>query len=318
MGTFNDNLIIFQSFAYKSMTETIDQQVNLFNGASRNGIVLTSARNVGDISQNASYAAIPGLIRNRNVYANGALTPKSLGMRQENTVKVASGTSPIQWTPSHYSYIQRNQEEQGVVVGEQLAKGIIQDQLNTSIKGAVAAVSANTAMVVSNPTLTATYGILNSALVPFGDHAQDVKCWDIHSKVMRDLFSSSLTGNNFLFSYNAVNVQQDPFGKVFVVTDSPSLVNLDGTYNTIGLTENAIIVEDNDDFNMMVVGDVLHENMTSIMKSEWTYNLGIKGYSWTAATGTASPTLTAIGTGANWTKTASFNKMTAAVVMVTK
>jgi hypothetical protein len=310
------NVKVFEDFAYLAMTETVDQKVNKFNEASSGAIRLVAAQSVGNIKQKASFAAIGNLIRRRDAFGSGALTPVPLTQRQENTVKVGAGTSPVKVEQQQMSYIAQDPQMQGMIFGEQLAPGIIKDQLNTAVRCVAAACNGNVNIQYDASASALTFDGLNKALAKFGDHSQNIVCWVMHSKVMHDLYSNALNSGAFLFNYGTVNVMRDPFGKLFVVTDSPALINGSGKYLSFGLTANAVIVEDNRDFHQTMIELPGNENITTTYQAEWTYNIGVKGYSWTASTGGASPTDTALGTAANWTKTSTFDKTTAGVMMI--
>lgn len=310
------NMKVFQDFVYGSMTETVDQQIYKFNEASAGALRLTTANNIGDIKQKASFAAVANLVRRRNAYAATSVPASPLAQRQENSVKVAGGTSPIQFDNQQLRYIQQNPKVAGVVLGEQLSAGIVKDQLNTAIRCATAAITGVTALQSDVSAGATTYASLNTAQAKFGDMATDIRCWVIHSKVLFDLYGNALSGSNYLFQYGTVNVMKDPFGRMFVVTDSPALITAGGKFMTLGLVGDAVIVEDNGDFHDNILETNGNENIQTTYQAEWSYQVGVRGYSWTAATGGASPTDTALGTAANWTKTSSFNKTTAGVMMI--
>ena len=116
------DMVVFHDYLYRSMTETVKQQVQLFNTASAGALVLTTAANVGDFSEKASFKLIPNLVRRRDAYGSGALTPVDIEQLRNVSVKVAAGTPPIRWEPQQFAWIQRNQEEAGTIIGVQLAE----------------------------------------------------------------------------------------------------------------------------------------------------------------------------------------------------
>lgn len=316
------NMVVFDDFVQRTITEVIAQQVDLFNAASNGTITLTTQRNRGDFAHTSQFAEIAGLIRRRDVYASGAVSPVALAMLQNASVKVAAGTPPIAFNPSQFTWIQEQPEVAGVVIGEQVAIGQFQDMLNAGLK------SARAAMV--NVGAAATYNIasqgalslngLNRGAQKFGDRAQNIRAWVLHSTPLHDLFDQALTNTARLFTFGDIRVIEDGFGRRFIVTDSSSLYGAvtspDVTdFYTLGLVENAIVVEDNGDFfsNLQTVnGD---ENITRSWQGEWTYNLSLKGYTWDTSAGGKSPTDAEIGTGTNWDKTATDIKNTAGVAV---
>lgn len=316
------NMVVFDDYVQRTITEVIAQQVDLFNAASNGTITLTTQRNRGDFAHYSQFAEITGLIRRRDVYASGAVGPVALSMLQNASVKVAAGTPPIAFNPSQFTWIQEQPEVAGVVIGEQVAIGQFQDMLNAGLKSARSAfVNAGAAAAYNIAAQGAmTLNGLNRGAQKFGDRAQNIRAWVIHSTPLHDLFDQSLTNTNRLFTFGDVRVLEDGFGRRFIVTDSSSLygsvTSPDVTdYYTLGLVENAIVVEDNGDFfsNLQTVnGD---ENITRSWQGEWTYNLALKGYTWDTTSGGKSPTDAELGTGTNWDKTANDIKNTAGVVV---
>lgn len=309
---------VFDSFVISTMTEVVAQNVNAFNAASGGAITLQMKANIGDYSKESHWAAISGLVRRRNVAGSGSVSAVDIAQLQHNSVKVAAGTPPLRWLPAQLAWMQKNQEEAGVVIGEQLAKGKLQDMLNTAIKAAVAAMTNVGATVTYDGTAaTLTHTALNNGAYLFGDRNQDLKVWVIHSKAMRDLVNTGLTGSNSLFTFGDVNIVGDAFGRKFIITDSTDLIQDVTTdkYYTLGLVSGGAMVEDNEDFysNLEVAnGD---ENIIATYQAEWSYNLGLKGYAWDTGNGGRSPSNTAIGTGTNWDKYATSVKDTAGILV---
>lgn len=316
---------VFNDFVYMTVSEVVDQEVQKFNAASQGTITLTSKRNTGDYAMEASFAAISGLVRRRNAYGSGSVNAVALSMIQNNSVKVAGGTPPIKWEPQQLSWIQQSPEKAGVVIGTQLAKAVLQDQLNSALGAAASAVrnvgSDVTYTVPSKGTLTLNG--LNFGAAKFGDRSQGIKAWVMHSKPLFDLYDAALTNSNRLFEFGTVQVRQDGMGRVLIVTDSPNLaqhiVSPDVyDYVTLGLVENAISVEDNDDFFANTETSNGQENIERTYQAEWTFNLALKGYTWDINSGSHSPTDAYLKTGTNWDKTATSIKDTLGVAVVSR
>jgi len=314
------DMTVFDSFAYSSFTETIAQKVELFNAAAQGTLVLRPARNIGDFDQEAFYGLISGLVRRRDAYGNGSVTAVDLAQLQKNTVKVAGGSVPVRWTPQQFSYVQRNQEEAGTAIGEQFAKGVFGDYLNTAILSIQAAMTANTDIVYDAEDGTLELSDLVAGAALFGDRAQALRAWIVHSKPMHNLYGTTITNSNDLFQFGNVNIMQDGFGRVFIMTDSPALVaaGTPDVYSTIGLVEGGAMVEDNGDLFTNIETSNGTENILRTWQAEYTYNLGLRGYSWDEANGGASPTDAELGTGTNWDKVATSDKDTAGVMVTSQ
>ncbi len=314
------SMAVFNDFAYSTISETVAQQVDKFNAASRGTMVLRSKANVGDFAYKNSFAEISSLMRRRDIYATGSISSSPLAMLSEASVKVAGGTREVLFDPAQFSWIQQNPELAGVVIGEQVAKGILQDMLNTGIKAHRAA-TVNVGATASYTVLasgTLTLNGLNKGAALFGDMAQDIKAWVIHSKPLHDLYDAALTNTAQLWQFGNVQVREDGFGRIFIVTDAPSLYGAVSSpdvtdYYTLGLVENGIVVDDNGDFFANLETTNGDENINRSWQGEYSFNLGLKGYTWDTGNGGKSPTDAEIATGTNWDKTATSIKNTAGV-----
>lgn len=308
------DLQVFNQQTYTSMTETIDQEVDKFNEASAGTIRLINRPTRGDFDQNAMFKAISGLVRRRDVYSNADVAPTNLEQMVLNAVKVAAGTTPTVWTPAHYEWVRLNPELAAYEIGRQLGLGRMQDMLNVGIGCAVAAIGGNAKVVTDLSTEPASYRGLNRGASKFGDRAPAIRAWVMHSSTVHTLYDNALANQERLFSYGDVNVYRDPWGRLLVITDSPDLIEAEGVYSTLGLVEDAVNVHGNDDFNAVLVPTAGKENILNTYQSEWSYNVGIKGYSWDTSKA-KSPTNAQLRTAANWKKEATFDKETAGVLI---
>ena len=318
MPGLND-FVVFQDFAQRSFTEVIDQQVMLWNSATRNALMLSSASNIGDYMEESSYSLIADLVGNRNAYGTDTLTAKDLAQLLNVSVKVAGGTDPVQWTGTSFDWTQRPASEAGTVFGEQVAMGAMQYKINTAIASLVAAISAADVTFDGTAT-TASLSNLNSGAGKMGDRQSQLAAWIMHSKSITDIYGASLANSNRLFVIANVQVVDDGFGRPLIMTDSDALhFDNAGTenYHQLGLVSGACAVEDNGDFRTYEETQVLHENAKQIVKSEFSFNVGMKGYTWDKANGGKSPNDAALALSTNWDRTATSHKDTAGVKVTT-
>lgn len=312
------DLAVFSEYTYSAFSEVLAQQVDLFNEASAGTILLRSAAHQGDFSDTAFWAKVQGLVRRRNPYGSGAVAGKVLSQLVDTMVKIAAGTPPVSIDPSMFKWIQANEEEGGAVFGQQLAKDTLADILNTALMGYVAALAGQpTANYDDTGSAGTSMGSFLPAAAKFGDAANSIAAWVMHSTPAFAVFGSNLDNANRLFSFGTVNVRQDGFGRPFVITDSPSLVIPGGTPNYLipGLVPGAIVCEMNNDFvqNIQTVNG--GENIQRTIQAEWSWELGYKGYSWSKALGGKAPNDAALATAANWVREATDIKNTAGVLL---
>lgn len=311
------DLQVFNKQTYVAMTETVAQDIEKFNEASQGAIQLINEPFNGDFNIEASFKAIQGIVRRRNIHGDGTVAAKRLEQLLDVAVKVAAGTPPIEYEKAQYLWLLQNPELAALTIGEQLGKARLADMLNAGILGAAGAISGNTDAVHGDGTDAASFKLLNKGAALMGDRSSAIRAWILHSSTMHNLFDNALSNSENLFRYDGVNVVRDPFGRLFVVTDAPALINTGATptYNTLGLVEGAIAVNDSNDFNAELVPSTGGENIKYTYQAEWSFGVGVKGYAWDQAAGGKSPTDAAIGTPTNWELTASSVKDTAGILV---
>lgn len=325
------DLSVYSEYAYTSMTEVLRQQIDLFNAASDGVIILGTDAVQGDYSDKVLWAKISGLVRRRDAYGTGTVSEKVMTDLVDTMVKIAAGTPPVRLDPGQFKWIQKNPEEAGVVLGQQLAKDFLADMLNTAlgagyaalgqISSVVTGINVTSAIAVASTNLL-SLDALNTAQSKFGDASSSILAWVMHSKPIFDLYAKNIANAGVLFNYGNVNVSRDPFGKLFIITDSPSLFYLDtvpnpdaNVYPILGLTSGALTVTQNNDFTANESTLNGNENITRTYQAEWSYNLGVKGFKWDKTNGSKSPTDAALFTATNWDRYATSDKDLAGVVL---
>ena len=326
------DLTVYSEYVYTSMTEVLRQQIALFNTASGGAVVLGQKGVQGDFSDQTFWAKISGLVRRRNAYGTGSVSEKVMEDLVDTMVKIAAGTPPVRLDPGQFKWIQKNPEEAGAVLGQQLAIDSLADMLNTALGAGYAALGQVSAVVhdtlADDTTAPFTnkldFNVLNSGQALFGDMASQIVAWVMHSKPMFDLYGAALTNAQQLFSYGSVNVKRDPFGKLLIMTDSPALTFTDtvptpdvAAYATLGLTPGALTALQGNDFTANEETKNGSENITKTYQAEWSWSLGVKGFAWDKANGGKSPSDAALFTAGNWDRIATSHKDLAGVVIKT-
>lgn len=322
------DLAVYSEYVYTSFTEVLRQNINLFNAASNNTILLRSAAHVGDFSDEVFWAKVDGLVRSRNPYSDGNVSEKQLRQLVDTMVKIARGTPPVRIDPGMLKWIQRSPEEAGAVLGRQLAVDTLADMVNTAIGAGVAALEQIPAVYLdrtaeTNPKMT--FAAFNDGQAKFGDASGLIAAWIMHSKPLFDIYGQALTNSEQLFQYGNVQVRRDPFGRMMIVTDSPNLVELNtvpnpdvNEYFSLGLTQNAIVVDQNNDFTANEETKNGGENIRKTYQAEWSYELGIKGFAWDKTNGGKAPNDAAIFSSGSWDRTVTSHKDLAGVLMRTR
>ena len=293
----SSDMVVFNTQLKQATVERLTQFAELFNAASNNTIILSNAGNMGDFLEWSYFKNLGSAIRDVDIYdTNDNATSTALTQGQINTVKSHTAFGPILFEPKQFRLIQDNPDEALRVISTSLAQAMLQDQLNKALYAGVAAVGSVAALNFAGASVT--QAALNNTHALFGDRSQELTAQVMTGAAYHQLIGNALTNANELFSEGTVTVV-DILGKRSIVTDSPALV--DGSNQRIlNLTANSLTVEPNGDFDSNIETNNGKERIERTYQSEWSQNIGVKGYAWN--TSVKSPDTAAIGTGANWAK----------------
>lgn len=310
---------VFNEFIMPATIETLGQMVEKFNAASNGAIRLTTEGFTGDFLQESFFAAIHSAQRRVDRYAaQASASATDLTQLQHSSVKVAGGFGPIRYEPSQMTWLEKPTTEGIEVASRNFAEALLKDQLNTAIAALVAAISNQ---VTATNDVSATAGInyvsMNGAHALFGDRSGDLVAQIMTGAVYHKLIGANLTNTPQLFQAQGVRVV-DILGKAVVVTDAPGLY-LAGTPNkdfVLSLAPDAAIVSDGADLISNIETTNGQTRIETTMQVDYTFGLGLKGYTWDEGNGGKSPTDAELATGSNWDKVATDIKHTAGVITI--
>jgi hypothetical protein len=308
---------VFNEYAYNSFVTTYQQNVNLFNAATRNAIQMRVAGFSGDYKSKSQFENLASLVGNRDASSTAAATEHALTELLQVEVKVGLGTPNISYTNTAFDYTQRDPSIAGTAFGEAMAEGAMAYHLNSILAAGVA--SIDDADVIYDGTAgTASLESLNLGAAKFGDRQSSIVCWVMHSKSMNDIYGNALANSNRLFEFGNVQVMSDGFGRPLIMTDSDALHFDNGgteNYHQLGLVAGGLAVEDQGDMRVYNTTELTEENAKQLMKVEATFGLGVKGYTWNTAV--TKPNDAAIALPANWSRVTNLGLKDTAGVRVT-
>lgn len=309
------DLAVFTEYTYESVVQVVAQQVALFNEAAAGTFTLRPADHSGDFSDRAFWQRFQGLVRRRNAYGSGNIPEINMTMLTDSMVKIAAGTPAVRMDPGQFEWINANPEQAGAAMGQQLAADMVRDMFNVALSSMLAAhvqvpnlVKDQSAVGDGKLSLAA----FNIAQAVYGDRWRNLAAWVMHSTAMFGLFGTNITNNERLYTFADLAISRDPFGRPFIVSDAPALMipaagPNPAYYYTLGVTPGAALVDQNDDFIDNWSTDNGKENITRTYQAEWSYNVGIKGFTWDKTSGGKSPTDAALVSSANWDRVTGFN-----------
>lgn len=310
---------VFNEYVMPATLETLDQMLDAFNAASNGTIVLSPDGFTGDFLQQSFFQNLGAAQRRVNRYAaQAAVTPVDLTELQNTTVKVAGGFGPVRYEPSQMTWLQRPTVQGIEVASKAFAEILLKDQLNTAIAALVAAITSQAAATNDvSATLGITQSALNNSHAKFGDASQSLVAQVMQGSTWHKLVGQAITNSTNLFVAGNVRVV-DILGKVTVVTDAPALMQT-GTPNKeiiLSLAAGAALVHDSRDIISNVQTTNGQTRIETTIQVDYSFGMGLKGYTWDVANGGKSPTSAALATGTNWDKTATSIKDTAGVALI--
>lgn len=315
---------VFNKYIMPATIETLAQMVGKFNAASAGAIRLTTEGFDGDFLQESFFAAIHSAQRRVDRYsANGAATPTDLTQLKHSSVKVAGGFGPVRFEPSQLTWLNKPTAEGVEVASRNFAEALMADQLNTAIAALVAAIS-NNAEVVNDVSATAgiSYVAINEAHGKFGDHSGNLVAQIMNGVTFHKLIGANLANAGQLFQAQSVRVV-DILGKAVIVTDAPALSSAavvdpaaPAKLKVLSLTEGAASVFDGSDLVSNIETSNGNQRIETTMQVDYSFGLGLKGYTWDEVSGGKSPSDAGLATGSNWDKNATSNKHTAGVITI--
>lgn len=322
IGT-KSNFIINNPFLYTGYTETLTQFSNAFNAQSNGCLTLSSESLRGEYTEETFFQNISGLVARRDPTSVSAATDKSLDQAKIVEVKLNRKVGPVATTYDSFRKIgmggnslpDADHSGSGIdtldmVIGQQTAKAVQVEMINTLLAALVAALSAQTGLTFTDTGDALETVDLVDGLAKMGDAAgNNVRLWVMHSKPFYDLVKNQITSNlDGVTGFVTATASPITLNRPVLVIDSPALVKVDGVsagvdmYTILGLGLNAGHAIDSED--MMLASQLITglENLAVRLQGEYSYNIGLRGFSYDQANGGVNPSDAALATATNWDK----------------
>lgn len=307
---------VFNEYIVPATMETFAEQVRLFNGASNGAIVLDASNFRGDFIEQAFFDSLMGAQRRVDRYTpNTEVESTEITDHTQSGVKVAGGFGPIVYEPSTMTWLNEPTARGIEIASRNFAEALLYDQVNTALNATIAAISGNADAIYGDVAEELTYDVINMAHARFGAASGNIIVDVMNGLQYHKFISKNLNNPNQLFQAGNVQIV-DILGKKVVVVDAPGLTAPDGTQRVVGLTRGAVTVSDSGDIITNVDTKNGKQRIETTFQADYTFTLGIKGYSWDQTTGGKSPLDAEISTAANWDRIASSIKSTAGVLAV--
>jgi hypothetical protein len=321
-GTYTD-FKFYEEEYFSGQVEVLAQNLDVFNGSSRNAIVMRSQKLKGLYEKQSFFPFTSGLISRRDPTADTGVSAINLTMDESVAVKVNRRMGPVEGTMDEWRKIGETSEMMSYVFGRQVASAKMEDYLASALLALRGSVHGTSDLLydATDGTLEATD--LVEGMFKLGDRQSRIVVWVMHSNKYKDLVKDALS-NRIYEEAGMVIYGGSPgtLGRPVVVTDSDSLYydaasgeGYDTEYVTYGLTEGAVLTEESE--AETVVSDVVvkRDNIKAVIQGEYAFNLQVKGFKWGVSTGGANPTDASVASSANWSQIATSVKDCAGVAI---
>lgn len=322
------NFQIYQEQINGGFVEELAQNTAAFNAASANAIRLITDRKRGEYEQTSFFENVTSLITRRDLTSVSSATDQALTQDEFVSVKLARKIGPIANTLDSFRKVARGANDQALsfLLGTQIAKAIQADMLNSALRAARNGLDnqTNNTFTTAGATQTIETTDLVEGLNLFGDQAQRIVLWVMHSKVFYDLVKEQIgLAITNVADVNIVTGMPITLGRPVLVTDSAALIDTgsptgDDDYYTLGLVRDGVTVEDSEEETIHTELVSGLENLVVRLQGEFAYNLGLKGFKWDVTNGGANPTDATVATGTNWDSVMDSAKDLAGVVIQSK
>lgn len=321
-GSKSDMTIYHEEY-FTGMTEVLEQEANIFNAASAGTIRMVSQNLLGDYGKESFIKAISALVTRRDITSVAAATDSKTTSGEIVTVKCNRKIGPIAMTMDAWSKIGSDPATFYFLLGQQDAKAVLVDYVNTALHALVACFKATTNLLldvtVGKPAAAAyecSHTNLIRTLAKMGDAGGRIKCWVMHSRNYYDLAINAISDNiTNVADLFIVKGSQASLNRPVVVVDSSSLITT-GTgssksgyddYFVLGLVEDAARCIQSEERRLAMDTVTGYENIMARYQAETAVNIGVKGHAYATGSG-ANPTAATLAAAANWSKVVTDDK----------
>lgn len=303
--------------------ETLQQQTDL-TGAASQAIRVVNRLIPGHYEEEAFTDQLV-TVSERDITADSSLTDAKLTQDEFVGVKKNWRIGPIAAALDAYIKSGRSPDAMPFEIGVQSAKATMVDQLNTALSACRVALENYGSTVYHDASGTPTTNDLIDTLAKFGDAANQIVLWAMHSKNYFALLKDQVT--NAIYRADGVAIMQGvpaTLGRPVLVTDSTGLIQANGVssgvdeYHVLGLTSGAIEIAISEAPRVFIEQVTGFTNLKLRYQAEGAYNLKLRGFQWDRTNGGVSPTNAELATGTNWDAVVADRKLLPGVLMLTQ
>jgi len=304
-GTMTDFKVYSREF-FGGMQEVLAQNLQVFNEASQGSMQLIPRDIRGEFERESFLKKLSSNIAHRDPTADSSVSDAKMEQGELVGVKVNRRIGPNAMTIDSWKKISESPEVFSFYYGQQTARDVMADYVNTAALVARTTIEQQAASLVydatgeTDPTLRTEY--LIRGLKNFGDRGNRIGAWVMHSVPFYNLMEGQVL-DKITNVADAVIYGGTPgsFDRPIIVTDSSALIDdsVPGNlkYYTLGLADGAVEIAQSEDETIWSENITGYENLKMRIQGEYAFNARAKGF---AFTGAANPNDAALGNTTNW------------------
>lgn len=304
---FNSDMVIYDPQVQTAYLERLQDNLDVFNAASGGAILLRSEAIPGDFDRSSFFTA-PGGFSHRDVNSNAAATAQKLATDENVSVKTPWKFGPYETTEEAFKRIGASPELHSQLIGQHQADQFLEYAITMAFAALDAAIGTVADMNVTGSIATDGKKTITKALRTFGDKSSRVSLLGMSSDTYFDYVDEAIDNKVYeeagTVIYGGV---PGTMGKPVLVSDKIADAKV------YALQPGAAQIVESQAPGGRSYNIDGRENLMVGYQAEGAFNIELLGYSY--ADTAANPDATAIGTGANWTKKAQSNKMTAGSIL---
>jgi len=319
-----------------SFVETVMQNIDAFNAAAAGALMLDERPLLGNYEKEAFWDEIinaNSALTRRDITSTSSVTAVKLTQDEFIGVKLNRRNGPYQIAVDAVRKAidaaaspEMAGREFSNVIGQQTAAEMPREMLDRALAALEAKLDSVAALEEDDTAAVITTEGLVDALSKFGDAAQNIRLWVMHSKVYYNLLKDQVS--DAVYRADGVEIMEGvpaTLGRPVLITDSASLKASNGVstgvdaYSTLGLVPGAAqLTFSEPPFAWLTDPQTGSENIYLEWQGEYAFNLKLRGCQWDTGNGGSNPTNAAVATATNWDTVVADNKLLPGVILKTR
>ena len=302
------DFVIYDEEFNSSMAERLNVNINLWNGATKGGLVLTTKHTMGHFSKVSMYKRLSqAVVEEFDPRTKGTTTWTSLEGFENASVKVWRDMALSGTLDEFKVMLEEPNATFSQLVGALTADLITKDAVETLVGALIGAIENEPTHVLGDFTKEITFSDINSAQFVYGDSYKDVACILVHSNCAKGLVELNLSEKlDSVAGYSIRTGEWASLGIPVIISDIDSLKS-GANNNVLFLKSGGAMCMHSEAVTAVSQIDVDARPMEMKLKREWAFNIGLAGMSYDTSK-TAYPTRANLADKTFWKITASDTK----------